>query len=135
MIDIDAFDAVSESEQGHEFELKEKDGVTGTGVVLVVIGKHADAVTKHAAKIINQAQRDALMAQKSGKPAPMKTLEELREQNIEAASIRVTGWKNVKQPFSADLLKNALRRNPHWIDQIVEASDDLGNFSRKQPQS
>lgn len=135
MIDIDAFDAVSESEQGHEFELKEKDGVTGTGVVLVVIGKHADAVTKHAAKIINQAQRDALMAQKSGKPAPMKTLEELREQNIEAAAIRVTGWKNVKQPFSADLLKNALRRNPHWIDQIVEASDDLGNFSRKQPQS
>jgi hypothetical protein len=131
-LDILDFDAVKQSEHDHEFELKEMDGVTGTGIFIKVIGKHADVVTKFTARVVNQQQREAMHAHKSGKPIPPKPLEELRAQNIEAAALRVTGWRNVKQAFSQDLMRQALARNPHWVDQIVEESDAIGNFFKKQ---
>lgn len=129
-LDITGFDAVAESEVGFEFELKGAQD-EGTGVMVSIIGRHADVVVKWTSKLLNQMQREEAMAKKSGKAAPIKTLEELREQNVEAAAMRVIGWKNVKQPFSQDLMKQALRRNPHWVDQIIKESDDLGNFTKK----
>lgn len=131
-LDILDFDAVKLSEHDHEFELKHLDGETGTGIFLKVIGKHADVVTKFTTKVVNQQQREAMLAHKSGKPMPPKPLEELRAQNIEAAALRVTGWRNVKQAFSQDLMRQALARNPHWVDQIVEESDKVGNFFKTQ---
>lgn len=131
-LDILDFDAVKQSEHDHEFELKHLDGLTGTGVFVKVIGKHADVVTKFTARIINEQQRAAMLAHKSGKPVPPKPLEELKAQNIEGAALRVTGWRNVKQPFSQELMRQALSRNPHWIDQIIEESDSIGNFFKPQ---
>lgn len=131
-LDILDFDAVKQSEHDHEFELKHLDGVTGTGITLLVVGKHADVVTKFTAKIVNQQQREAMLAHKSGKPIPVRPLEEIRAQNIEAAALRVTGWRGVKQPFSQELMRQALTRNPHWVEQIVEESDAVGNFFKKQ---
>ncbi len=81
---------------------------------------------------VNQVMREQVMAAKRGKPVDPRPLEELREQNIEGAAIRVVGWSGVKQEFSADLMRQALRRNPHWVDQIVRESDDLGNFTGKR---
>ena len=131
-IDITAFDAVTECEHDYEFELKDKDGLAGTGVTLFILGKHADLVDKWINKVVNATIREQQMAARKGKPVDPKSLDELREQNIEGAVIRVTGWKNVKQAFNPDLLKAALKRNPHWVIQIVEESDNLGNFSRRQ---
>lgn len=131
-VDITDFDAVANCAEGHKFELKETDGITGTGIVLTIIGKHADPVNKWVNKIINQSMREQHMAARKGKTSEPKSLDELREQNIDGACVRVIGWSGVKQPFSVDLLKSALKRNPHWVDQIVEESDDLGNFSTKQ---
>lgn len=131
-IDILDLDAVKLSEHEHEFELKHPDGITGTGVTLKVIGKHADVVTKFTSRLFNEQQRQAMLAHKSGKPMPPKSMEELRAQNIEAAGLRVTGWSGVKQAFSQDLLRQALGRNPHWIEQIIEESDAIGNFFKPQ---
>lgn len=129
-VDILGFDAVAQSEQAYEIELKDVQG-EGTGVYVSILGKHADAIIKWTSKIINQMERERAMAQKAGKQPPIKTIEELREQNVEGAALRVTGWRNVKQQFSQDLMKQALRRNPHWVDQIINESDDLGNFTKK----
>lgn len=129
-VDITSYDSVAASEMAHEFELEGVDG-DGTGVFVSVIGGHADAIVKWTSKIIHQAQREAAIAKKAGKPEPFKTLEELREQNLEGAVLRVTGWRNVKQPYTPDLMKQALRRNPHWVNQIISESDDLGNFTKK----
>lgn len=131
-LDITAFDAVTESESGFEFELAETDGITGTGVFVTVQGKHADEVTKWTNGIVTKMQREHQLAARKGKVVEPKSLEEMRDQNVEGAALRVTGWRNVKQPFSRDLLKVALKRNPHWIEQIIEKSDDLGNFTKKQ---
>jgi hypothetical protein len=129
LIDITGFDAVKESEAGYDLELKTTDGVTGTGIVVSVIGKHSDAVMTFNQKRLNKMLRDEQMARRRGKDVELDA-EKLREQAREDAAVRVIGWKNVKQEFSKDLLKAALVRNPHWIDQIIEASDDLGNFTK-----
>lgn len=131
-LDITEFDAVAESEHGHEFELTGSDGVTGTGIYLTVLGRHSDAVTKWTTATVNQFTREQQMAHRRGKAVEPKPIEEVREQNREGAAIRVTGWRNVKQPYSIELMKSALKRNPHWIDQIIEESDDLANFTKKQ---
>ena len=131
-VDITSFDAVAECEGGQEFELKDKDGMTGTGITLVILGKHADTVNKWINKIVNASIREQQIAARKGKQVEPKSIDEVREQNIDGAVIRVTGWKNVKQPFTADLLKTQLKRNPHWVDQIIEESDNLGNFSKAQ---
>jgi hypothetical protein len=129
-VDILSFDAVSEAEHGFDFELKGPDGMTGSGVTLTVIGKHADVVQAWNRKYLNGLIREQEMAKKRGKDVEPKSIEELRAQNIEGACLRVIGWKNVTQEFSTELLKAALLRNPHWLDQIVEASDDAGNFTK-----
>lgn len=131
MIDIDSFDAVRQSEGGYEIELKDPKG-NGTGVFVTIVGKHAEVVTRWTARLINEAQREAMYAQKSGKQMQPKPIEELRARNIEGAALRVIGWRNVKQPFTQERMRSALSRNPHWIDQIVEESDDVGNFMKKQ---
>ena len=129
LIDITNFDSVKDSEAGYDLELKQSDGVTGTGVVVVVIGKHSDAVMASTQKRLNKMLRDEQMARRKNKPVDMDA-EKLREDAREDAAVRVIGWKNVKQEFTKEMLKAALVRNPHWIDQIIEASEDLGNFSK-----
>jgi len=128
-IDITAFDSVGKSEQGQPLMLKHEDGITDTGITLIVLGRHADSVTKFTSRLMRDAMRDQQMAARRGKTVEPKTLEEVKEQNVSAAAVRVTGWDGVKQPYSEDLLKSALKRNPHWVDQIIEFSDDLGNFT------
>lgn len=132
MIDLDSIDAVAACGGGFEFELKGLDGVNGTGIMLVVQGKHADEVFTHMAATVQAAALEMQMAQRAGKAPEPKTLEQLREQNIAAAAVRVIGWgANILQPFARETVKALLRRNPHFIDQIVSKSDDLGNFNKK----
>lgn len=127
-IDITAFDAVSESEAGFELAMKGTDG-TDTGIKFKVLGRHSDAVQTWGKKLFQKMQREERMAKGRNKE-PELDIEELKEQNIESAAIRVIGWVNVKQEFSKDLLKQVLRKNPHFIDQITEASNDDALFTK-----
>lgn len=128
-VDIGDFDAVTLNNKGFTFELMGLDGVTGTGVHVTVQGKHADEVFKWQSATVAKATQEVLMANRSGKQPKVKSMEDLRDQNVEGAAIRVTGWSGPKQTFDRALLKSALMRNPHWIDQIIEESDNMGNFT------
>jgi len=129
-LDITSFDAVADSDGGFEFELLGTDGMTGTGVYVTVLGRHADAVVAWGNKVFNATTRETQMAARKGKMVEPKTLDELRDQNIEGAVIRVTGWRNVAQDYTAELMKKTLLRNPHWLGQIVEQSENLANFTK-----
>lgn len=128
-IDITSFDVVKDSEQGFDLSVKNADG-TESGVVLVVLGKHSDKVTTFTRKKFNEFQNEAEMAKRRGKEPTPKTLDELEEFNLANTIVRVTGWKNVEQEFTPELLATVLKRNPHWIEQIIEASDDAANFTK-----
>jgi hypothetical protein len=128
-IDITAFNAVKESEQGYDLSMKTTDG-QDTGVIFTIIGRYSDPVQKWTKRIFSEYQRDAEIAKRKGKEPAAKSIDELREQNIEGAMVRVTGWKNVKQEFSKDVLRQALENNPHWVDAIIEESDNAANFTK-----
>jgi len=127
--DILSFNAVENSAHAIDVDMLDLAG-NETGVVLCVIGKHSDAVRKWVSKIVAKAQFDNEIARKKNQVVKDKTLEEMQEQNIEGAAVRVSGWKNVSQEFSVELLKSALRNNPQWVDQIIEQSDQVGNFTQ-----
>lgn len=128
-IDITAFDAVGECEAGRPLALTGTDGVTATGVTLTVLGKHAAPITTWVGRIVSENMREQQASARKGKPADPRTLQEMRDTNIDGATVRVTGWSGPKQAFSPELLRAALVRNPHWVEQIVEFSDDIANFT------
>lgn len=127
LVDITEFDVVGACETGHEFELRNPDG-SGTGIKLQVLGAFAPEVVKWNAAIAEKMINEQRIAQRKGKMPKAKTMDELKAQNIESAVVRVVGWSGVRQPYTAELLRAALGRNPHWIPQVIEAADDLGNF-------
>ena len=129
LIDITSFNAIKEAEQGFDFELKHPDG-TPTGAILTVLGSYSTVYQKFIKKIFNDNQREIEFAKRKGKEAPEKTIEDLQQQNLESALIRVVGWKNVKQEFSPELLREILNNNPHFVAQIIEESDNAANFTK-----
>ena len=130
-VDIESFDAVTVCNAGFEFELKGTDGITGCGVIVTVFGKHSDRVSKWFNAEINKNTMAFEMAKKKGKTVEPKSMEEQSEKNIEATVIRVAGWSNVSTEYTAEAMARALRRNPHWIEQIVNESENLGNFTAR----
>jgi hypothetical protein len=128
-VDILSFNAVKESEQGYDLAMKTTDG-QDTGVIFTIIGKYSDPVQKWTKRIFTEYQREVEIARrKNREPAP-KSLDEMREQNVEGAMVRVIGFKNVKQEFSKEVLKEVLLNNPHWIDAIIDESDNAANFTK-----
>lgn len=131
-LDITSFDAVAESDSGFEFELKHTDGITGTGVLFAVLGKHSNDVSLWLNKIVNDSIRERAVADRKNKSVEPKSFEDIKAQNLQGALLRVTGWKNVTQPFTKELLLEVLKKNPHFADQIIEQSDNMGNFTKAQ---
>lgn len=133
--DINAFDSCSDSETPYEFPLKNGDGVTEAGITLFVLGKHSDVVTRYQNNMVNKLITEQEMAKRNKEEIAPRSIESIRASNLEGALIRVVGWGNVKQPFEKNLMRNALLRNPHWMDQILRESENLGNFTKKEPTS
>jgi hypothetical protein len=126
--DILSFNAVKDSEQGFPLQMKNADG-TDVNITFFVLGRHADVVQKFSTKTFRKLQAEEAMAKKTGKDKIID-IDELREQNLESACIRVTGWEGVKQEFDVAILRTALKNNPHWQDQIFEASNEDANFMK-----
>jgi hypothetical protein len=129
LIDITAFNAVKESEVATPIAMKTTDG-QDTGISFLVIGRYSEPVQKWSKRIFAEYQREADIAKRKGKEPASKSIDELREQNIDGAMVRVIGWQGVKQEFSKEILKQALEANPHWVDAIVEESDNAANFTK-----
>jgi hypothetical protein len=128
-VDILSFNAVKESEQGYDLAMKTTDG-QDTGISFTIIGRYSDPVQKWTKRIFAEYQREAEIAKRKNKEPSPKSIDEMREQNIEGAMVRVIGFKNVKQEFSKEVLKEALVNNPHWVDAIIEESDNAANFTK-----
>jgi hypothetical protein len=127
-VDILGFDAVSESEAGFDLAMKATDG-TDTGIKFKVLGRHSDPVQAWSKKLWAKIQREESLAKKRGKDIELD-VDDLKDQGLQGALVRVVGWSNVSQDFSKELLKTVLTKNPHWIDAITEASNDDSNFTK-----
>lgn len=128
-VDILSFDAVAESEQGFDLPMKGTDG-SDIGIKFKVLGRHSNAVQTWVKKQFQRLQREEIRAKRLNKEPDPADMEELKESNIEAACVRVIGWSGVKQEFTKDLLKQVLTKNPHFVDQIIEESNNDANFTK-----
>ena len=134
-IDITKHDAVKACEQTFPLSLLDIDNKTETGIIMLILGRHADPVKKWINETVSDNPRAQIAAARKNKAIEPKSMDEIDAQNIEAAVIRVSGWQNVTQEFSKDLLRTVLQRNPHFVDQIIEESDNMANFSKGQSDS
>lgn len=131
-LDLTAIDAVSDASTPYRFEVKDPAGKSyPTPLYFIVLGRQSNQVNDFYTKQVNEYISRNDLARKRGKTVEAKTAQQMREDNINGAAIRVVAWEGVRQTFDRDVLKAALMRNPHWIDQIIEESDDVGNFTPK----
>lgn len=128
-ISIRDFDAVGAAEAGAPLELLSEAG-DPTGIILTVVGDHAAVVQRYLSKIVRELRAREEMAKKQGKPTEFD-LEKLKEQGVEGAALRVLDWTGPAEPFSPAELRAALKRNPHWVEQITTFSGNLANFTKK----
>jgi hypothetical protein len=127
-IDILKFNAIKDANNAFKKDMPTPDG-RPTGVIFKIIGKNADSVIQLTKKYLRKMQADEVMAKRRGKPLDPTPIEDLEEQGLDLACVRVVGWEGVKQEFSIDLLKQVLKQNPHWVNIIIDESNDDGNFT------
>lgn len=129
MASILDFDAVSEAEAATPLLLTNADG-SDSPLTVMVVGDQAADVQRFVQRVMRDRSIAEARAEKAGKAVEFD-LERIKEQNVEGAAVRVTGWSGVTEAYSRDLFKAALRRNPHWVAQIVAHSGDAANFTKR----
>jgi hypothetical protein len=130
--DIESFNSVAACEIGQELELLQPDGLTPVGIFVTVLGAQANQVVQQQNAQTKKVISAMKMAEKQNKETELteRLIDSRATSEILSCVGRVTGWRNVTQPFSVDLMKSALARNPHWIKQINEFSESIGNFTK-----
>lgn len=125
---LDDLNLVSASENSFEFEYIRGDG-RQTGVFISVIGGQAPKVQEFVRKYFNQRRTQEAVAQKRGKEIT-RLIEDDEDFGIDYAAIRVVGWKGINEPFTPESAKILCRNNREIREQIIEASDNLANFTK-----
>lgn len=130
--DILGFDAVTPCETALELMMLQPDGITETGVKLLILGGNADKVKSFGKKFQKKIGLGFEMAKKKGKEIEFNSelIDSIEDRSIDGAANRAVGWVGVKQEFNEDLLKQVLTKNPHWCNQIVDFSENIGNFTK-----
>lgn len=101
-----------------------------TGVFLHVLGAKGPTFTNWLnAKIDERNNRRALL-KKRGRELEEETMEETQAFLCEAAAVRVVGWDGITEPFSKDLCLELMHANPELRGQVIEASNQVANFSK-----
>jgi hypothetical protein len=111
-----------------EFELLDGNS-DGTGVLLSVVGDHADVVTKWKSQEINRMRRQDAHKKKKGKDVDFRTYEDDMEFGHEFAAIKIVNWSGISEPFSKENALLLCEINELAVIQINEASSEMGNFT------
>ncbi|MCQ9121569.1 hypothetical protein MUU45_001118 [Rodentibacter pneumotropicus] len=118
----------------HTFRFEVLHPVTGdsTGAFIDVYGAESDPVRKYTANQLRQLQKQEFENSRTRKPKYVE-LSELEDRKLENALVRIAGWENVKWgkdelAFTPENVRKLLTACPWLSDQIVEHSDELGNF-------
>lgn len=147
-ISIASLNAASASEKPFEFEYLFQ-GRTPTGIFLKVLGAQNDAVQaaiNSAVNARNKAQQQAQAVLKPGEPL-FVPIEDNEAFTFKLAAIRLVGWRapgeteglepeqvarfqGIAEPYSPDLAFELVKANPDIRAQVIEKSNDLGNFMK-----
>lgn len=133
--DLAQIDTPAAAEEGYEIELEYNDRPTGWFVL--VRGEMSRTVRQWQLKQGNRFRLKEWQEKRKGKgdnPTPMT--EEDLEVGLRRAAVSVGGMRNIVfngQPFqySEANAYELVRRHPPFADQIIEASNDIVNFTKR----
>ena len=127
-LSLDDLNLVAASENSFEFEYLRPDGGE-TGVFISVLGSQAPKVQEWVRKNLNRRRAQEALAAKRGKEIE-RTVEDDEEFGVNAAAIRICGWRGISEPFTPEAARILCANNSEVRDQVFEASNNLGNFTR-----
>lgn len=125
-------DTQTNSANAYEFEALDANGKP-CGIYFSVLGAESDAVRKFQARVLKDTQVRQFKAQKTGKENVM-TLDEYEQLAIDSAECRTVGWRGVsldgatELEFNRENVRDIFKRFRLLREQVIEQSDDLGNF-------
>lgn len=131
-MDFSQLNTLKASENTHRFEIIHPVTGEGIGAMLDVYGSQSDVVQRFQSSVLRKLQKQEFENQRTRKPQ-FKELTELKAEALENALVRIAGWENVEwegKPleFTQANAKMLLTQCPWLADQVIEQSDDLGNF-------
>lgn len=134
LLSFDDLDAKKAGETPHEMEYLRPDG-SGTGFFLQVLGSQCQSVQDAIAKETNERSRKEKLAEvmrgRSGNPDVHFTpLEDMIAFTRRLAAIRISGWRGMKEPYTPELALKLCQHNQELSQQVLDASNYLGNFMK-----
>ena len=101
-----------------------------TGIVLKVIGAHAQKVQEFVNRKMNERRRQEAMQAKRGKADEVRKIEDDIEFGVQFISMRIVGWTGITEECTPDNALKLCQINPQVIEQVKEASENLANFTK-----
>lgn len=132
MLDLAKQNFSESAEVGYEFELKLPTGES-TGAFIKVRGDQSKTVKAFARRKYAELKAKDQAARRRGKEPEEMTLEEAEEMAVEAAVVRVIGWKGITEngeaiAFNAENATRIFKEHPWIREQVSEESALLLNF-------
>lgn len=129
-LSFEDLDLISASENAFEFEYLRADG-SDTGVFISVLGSQSPKVQDWVRKTLNRRKSQELLASKRGKDLE-RTIEDDEQFGIDAAAIRIVNWRGITGfEYSPENASKLMERNSELREQVFEASNNLGNFTKR----
>jgi hypothetical protein len=128
LLSLDDFDLSTASDTPFDLEVLNTKGVK-TALTLQVLGSESEKVQEWTNRQANRIRTQATQKSVTGKEK-VRTAEEDDEYIIESAVVRVIGWSGLAEPFNKENVTRLMARNVHARMQVLQASNELGNYSK-----
>lgn len=131
-MDFSKLNTVKASENTYRFEVTHPITGEGAGAMIDVYASQSDVVQRFQSNVLRKLQKQEFENQRTRKPQ-FKELSELKSEALENAIVRVASWENLEWEgtpleFTPANVKMLLTQCPWLAEQIIEQSEDLGNF-------
>jgi hypothetical protein len=121
------------AEAGYTFELKLPGTGEGTDAFITIRGDQSKTVKAYARKKYAEFKLKETQARRRGKEAEDMTLEEAEDLAVEAAVVRVIGWKGIAEngkdvPFTKENAERIFKDHPWIREAVTEEAGQILNF-------
>ena len=121
---------VKKSEVGCEFEYL-RGGSKPSGIFLTVVGRESERSKEWSRKSLNRIRQTEAILKKKGKDS-VRDIEDDELFSNEMAAVRIIGWRGISEEYTPELALELVKINSEIKEQVLEFSDDLGNFTKSK---
>lgn len=129
-VSLEDLNLSKQCEDAFEFEYINPAG-DKTGIYISVIGSNAEKVRKFSIAEANKVRREAALKGKR-KDNEFTPIEDDIEYFVRDAANRIVAWRGIDQECTTETAEYLCRVNSEIRRQVVEASNELSNFTRSK---